>query len=251
MACSLAYAQPIMCRRACLRQVLQLLACSSIVASFTTSWATPGPSPATGSRPYQYQRPFLTPTPLMAHAEPDDGAAKSAPSTSSISRSTNYTMQVSYEGQSCSISVQPGETILAALERSSNTSSLCLPEMPADCRRGNCLTCTASHHPDSQKENIWRGEDGLAPCMSQCVSEKGYVLTCSSSIRGNGVHLNLGENHQVWDDVYRMRVQNEDSQRIAREAKARVIRKYAERNQIEWTEETEEVFRSTGTRDIK
>jgi hypothetical protein len=184
---------------------------------------------------------------MAAQAEPDDSAGKRTPNTSSINSSTNYTMQVSYEGQSCSISVQPGETILAALERSSNTSTLCLPEMPADCRRGNCLTCTASHRPDSQKENIWRGEDGLAPCMSQCVSEKGYVLTCSSSIHGNGVHLELGENHQVWDDVYRVRVQDEDAQRVAREAMARVIRKAAERNVEEWTEETEEVFRSTGT----
>jgi hypothetical protein len=91
--------------------------------------------------------------------------------------------------------------------------------------------------------------------MSQCVSEKGYVLTCSSSIHGNGVHLELGENHQVWDDMYRMRVQDEDARRIAREAMARVIRKAAERNVEEWTEETEEVFRSTGTgtgtRDVK
>jgi hypothetical protein len=187
----------------------------------------------------------------MAQAEPDNSIAKSTPNTNSINSSTNYTMQVSYEGQSCSISVQPGETILAALERSSNTSTLCLPEMPADCRRGNCLTCTASHRPDSQKENIWRGEDGLAPYMSKCVSGKGYVLTCSSSIHGNGVHLELGENHQVWDDMYRTRVQDEDSQRIAREAKAHVIRKAAERNVVEWTEETEEVFRSTGTRDMK
>jgi hypothetical protein len=247
MACSLASAPPLTtCRRVCLRQVLQLLLCSSIVTSFTAQLATPGhcPSPAAGSRSFQYQRPFLTS--LLAVAEPDDSDAKITLSSSSISSSTNYTMQVSYEGQSCTISVQPGETILAALERSANTSSLCLPEMPADCRRGNCLTCTASHHPDSQKENIWRGEDGLAPCMSQCVAEKGYVLTCSSSIHGNGVHLELGENHQLWDDVYRVRIQDEESQRIGREAMARVIRKAAERNVDQWTEDTEEVY----TRDM-
>jgi hypothetical protein len=80
---------------------------------------------------------------------------------------------------------------------------------------------------------------------------KGYVLT-AASIHGNG-GLELGENHQVWDDMYRVRVQDEEAQRIAREAMARVIRKAAERNVEEWTEETEEVFRSTGTgtRDTK
>jgi hypothetical protein len=81
--------------------------------------------------------------------------------------------------------------------------------------------------------------------MSHCVAEKGYVLTCSSSIHGNGVHLKLGENHMVWDDVYRARVQDEESQRIAREAMARVIRKSAERNVDQWAKETEEVFRNT------
>jgi ferredoxin len=234
-----------MFRLACflLPVVLQLLLGSSMVASFSTQTFSSPASTGThmNTRRHhtrtQYRRsPFLT-----LHAEPHDN--DSASSSTPTPNSSNYTLQVSYEGQSCQVVVQPGETILAALERSGIvTSSLCLPDMPSDCRKGNCLTCAASHHSDSQKENLVRGEDGLAPAMSQHVAKEGYVLTCSSYLTGSGVHLTLGENHQVWEDVYKLRLEDE---RLALETMARIIRRNAEQNVEKWAKETEEVLRNT------
>jgi ferredoxin len=160
--------------------------------------------------------------------------------------SSSYSLRVSYEGQSCEIAVQPGETVLAALERSGAPRTLCLPDVPADCRRGNCLTCTAQHSSNSRSENLRRGQDGLSPSISSLVEEKGYVLTCSSCISGDGVHLQLGENHGVWEDVYSLRLQDDETRILAREAMARVIRRAAERNVEQWAKETEEVLRNTG-----
>jgi ferredoxin len=153
---------------------------------------------------------------------------------------------VSFEGRSCQVQVQSGETILAALERSGIAQTLCLPEMPADCRRGNCMTCTAHHGPTSAWNDLERAEDGLSPELSAHVAERGYVLTCSSYLAGNGVVLELGENGSVWLDVFGVRLQDESVQAIARAAVAKTIRHHAERNVEEWTEETEVVFQKSG-----
>jgi len=133
------------------------------------------------------------------------------------------------------------------MERSGVASVLGLPgDMPSDCRRGNCLTCSALHSADSVTANLRRGEDGLAPSLSERAATRGFVLTCSSYLSGDGVHLELGENHRVWDEMYRKRLEeSEDTQRIAREAVARVMRRGAERNVLEWAKETEEALRKS------
>jgi hypothetical protein len=74
------------------------------------------------------------------------------------------------------------------------------------------------------------------------VAKEGYVLTCSSYLTGSGVHLTLGENHQVWEDVYKLRLEDE---RLALETMARIIRRNAEQNVEKWAKETEEVLRNT------
>jgi len=163
-----------------------------------------------------------------------------------MTASKEHLLTVSYEDRSCEVPVQPGETILAALERSGVSRDLCLPEMPSDCRRGNCMTCTAQHLLGSKTSNLVRGEDGLSPELSKQVAERGYVLTCSSYIEGDGVQLKLGENNQAWNAMYRLRLQEEETQRVARAAMARVIRKSAERNLDEWAKETEEIYEKSG-----
>lgn len=157
-----------------------------------------------------------------------------------------HSLTVSYDGRSCEVTVEPGETILAALERSGVARELCLPEMPSDCRRGNCLTCTAQHLSGSKTTSLIRGEDGLSPELSKQVADRGCVLTCSSYIEGEGVELKLGENNQAWNDLYRLRLNEEETQRVAREAMARVIRRSAERNINEWAKETEDIYEKSG-----
>lgn len=166
-----------------------------------------------------------------------------------VAEVTSYPVTVSFDGSSCVIDVQLGESILAAMERHGRVAeTLGLPEMPADCRRGNCMTCAARHASDSNPTSLERGEDGLAPSLSRHVkkSKSAYVLTCSSFVKGDGVHLELAENDRIWNDLYRRRLESEDTRRVGREAMARVIRKHAERNRELWTEETEEMLRKSG-----
>lgn len=158
-----------------------------------------------------------------------------------------FQLKVTYDGMTCNLDIGKDETILAALERSELvTRGLSLPELPSDCRRGNCMTCAAQHHEESKSDNLDQRENGLTPTVAEALREKGLVLTCSSFVLGNGVHLELGENDQAWQEVYRARLEDEDTQRVAREAMARVIRRTAEKNVDSWKEETEEVYERSG-----
>ena len=159
-----------------------------------------------------------------------------------------HTLQVAYEGISAEVPVRPGETILSALERSGVPRRLCLPEMPSDCRRGSCLTCAATHASGSEISSLQRGEDGLTPCLSEKMKGLNYVMTCSSTVSGDGVKLELGKNHQAWEDIHRSRLEDDEIQQIAQEAMALTIRKFAERNVQRWTQETEEILRQSGNR---
>lgn len=195
---------------------------------------------------------------------------------------TGIPIVISHEGRSCEIRVRPQETILAALERHAQLlqSQLpSLPEMPSDCRRGNCLTCAASF---SYQQNITRMQmdtaepkttqakvvamDGLSPAISRLVMEKGYILTCCSYIptpdtaflssssvveeqNATLLHLHLGENHALWQEVYASpgRFTTAEAQLAARSAMARVIRRSSERNVPAWTQKTEQILQRTPT----
>jgi ferredoxin len=164
---------------------------------------------------------------------------------SSTTQNGEYSLQVSYEGRSCKTTIRPGESILAALERTRAADQLAMPDMPFDCRRGNCLTCVGMHEPHSHTGNLVRGENGLSPFMSQQAEKRGYILTCSSTIVGDGVKLRIGANHQAWEELYRGRLEEEESQLTGREAMAKVIRLNAERNVERWADETEEILRKS------
>mmetsp|Transcript_37878 Transcript_37878/g.55810 ORF Transcript_37878/g.55810 Transcript_37878/m.55810 type:complete len:265 (-) Transcript_37878:405-1199(-) len=148
-----------------------------------------------------------------------------------------YPVTVSYDGLTCDIIVQSGETILAALERNGVSDLLCLTTVPHECRRGNCLTCTGAHREGSNTSNLVRGEDGLAPKVSK--DAKGFVLTCSSYVVGEGVKLDLGLNHEAWDELYSDRLKGDDADRIGLEAIAKLHRLTAENNIQKWREELE------------
>lgn len=166
-------------------------------------------------------------------------------STSSDSNEKEFSVQVTYEGRSCEIHVRPYETLLAAMERSGAADRLCLPSLPSDCRRGNCLTCSARHVEGSKEDSLARGEDGLSPHMSREVKKAGYLLTCSSFVVGDSLKVQLGEKEEVWENMYRERLEDERAVHIGRVAKARVIRRAAESNVPKWTKQTEEVLDQT------
>ena len=191
-------------------------------------------------------------------------SSPSTPSSSSITPTQNqqqsYNVKVSYEGRTCSVDINEGESVLNAMERSPEVARrLGLPGggMPSDCRRGNCMTCSAVHRDDSETGNLKQGGNGLTPAVSKRMlasptaassappPQQQYVLTCSSYVEGEGVHLELGECDSAWIEAYKASLESDETRRIARESVARAIRKGAERNVGEWAERTEEVLRKT------
>lgn len=157
----------------------------------------------------------------------------------------SYTVKVQYEGNSCDIEVRTTETILDALERWGAADTLALPEMPSDCRRGNCMTCSAKV-TDNHDSLIVKSDDGLSPEISQQLIKSGYVLICSSYVQGDGLTLELGQNHKIWDIVYRQRFESESTRTAARAALARLLRRTAENNVEKWTREVEAILEKSG-----
>jgi ferredoxin len=159
-----------------------------------------------------------------------------------------YMVEVIYEGLSCKVPIRGNETILSGLERNQVPDRLGLPELPAQCRRGNCLTCVGRHTPTSQINSLQRTEegDGLSPELSRQVSKLGYVLACNSHVVGDGVQLVLGENHAAWEDLYVHRLTHESTQYVARSAMAKTIRYYDERHPQQWKVETETILQKSG-----
>mmetsp|Transcript_3702 Transcript_3702/g.8352 ORF Transcript_3702/g.8352 Transcript_3702/m.8352 type:complete len:233 (+) Transcript_3702:106-804(+) len=154
-----------------------------------------------------------------------------------------HKVEVSYEGRTINVAVRPNETILMALERTGAADELCVSSFPQDCRRGNCLTCTGRiKEGTASSANLVRGEDGLAPHVSKDLARKGYVLTCSSFVVGEGLKVELGQNADVWEDTYRKRYENSDSEKVGMHAQAKLLRLVAEGDVPKWTKETEETL---------
>jgi hypothetical protein len=107
------------------------------------------------------------------------------------------------------------------------------------------LTCVGTHATESNESSIVHGEDGLSPHISKQARKRGYILTCSSYVVGDGVKLQIGDNNKAWDYLFRERLEEESTQLAGREAMAKVIRISAERNVVDWAKETEEVLRKT------
>lgn len=171
-----------------------------------------------------------------------------------------YQFVVTYEGRSCEVDAYPDETILNAMERNSVMDKLCLPNMPADCRRGNCMTCagrilTGSLEGDGDEgkdsdaaktdQLVQRGDDGLAPYASGILQSSDYILLCSSSITGDGVRIELGENSRLWEQMYKTRFVDDDAEKTKHHTVAKLLRLRAESDVPRWTAETEEVLEKT------
>jgi len=160
-----------------------------------------------------------------------------------------YTITLHYEDSSCDIQARSDETILMALERNQlSLQRLGLPNsmIPSDCRRGNCLTCTGTHASVSSRlasgTAVVCDGDGLSPHMSRTIQEKGYILTCSTRVVGEGLQLNLGENHNVWKDVFQDRLEEEPTQNTKWAAMARSKRRSDELNKDRWEKEMEKLL---------
>lgn len=161
--------------------------------------------------------------------------------------STEFFVQVQFEDFSSTdtISVRQGESLLSALERAASSQGW--SEVPSDCRRGNCLTCTAKHSDTSVKEHVEPlTEDGLSPSLSingnDNSGDDSFFLTCRSTVTGPGVELSVGQNSAVWNHMYKTRFANDSTRQATDAALARVWRKAAESDPERWRQQTEAVW---------
>ena len=171
------------------------------------------------------------------------GRGRDAESERYPSTRTEYLVRVQFEDfdTTDTITVQEGESILSALERAASAQGW--SEIPSDCRRGNCLTCTARHGERSNVEHVQPlTEDGLSPALSINSiddDDENFFLTCRSTVTGPGVEVQVGQNSIVWKHMYKTRFEDESTRQATDAALARVLRKAAERFPKEWREKTE------------
>ena len=164
----------------------------------------------------------------------------------------SHPVQIHHQGLTATIHVKENESILQALERQSSSSSstpnnkststaLGLSSIPHECRRGNCLTCASrllsDHHESNIQPNI---NHGLSPRIGNDLTKNGFILTCCSYITGPGVTLELEQNEEVWDRVYRSRFDN--LHQLGMEVRARQLRRVDESNVGGWKERMEKLF---------
>ena len=210
---------------------------------YPSRYSSSSSSSSTGSK-------SISPTIIYTHQEKEGSSA--APSMSLEDTTTSYPLHVIHQGHKTTINVNRDEPILQALERQSTSSdqlSLALSNIPHECRRGNCLTCASKIASDSntnvQQEDInlvANIDNGLSPTIASELTKSGYVLTCCSYVTGPGVVLELDQNNEVWDAVYRQRLTDGDTKQVALEAQARLLRRVDEENVGRWKNKMEKVW---------
>ena len=152
-----------------------------------------------------------------------------------IDEDDGYDVQIYHQGIQYTIFVRRNESILEALER--QTILVPLSHIPHECRRGNCLTCSAkvrspkkTNTRDSHANILANVDNGLSPMVSSELAKSDYILPCSSYITGSGVVLELDQNDKAWDLIYRKRIHNIDTERLVLEAQAKLLRSVDEDN---------------------
>lgn len=155
-------------------------------------------------------------------------------------RAKGHVVEVSHEGRTASVFVQPHETILMALER--NRSTLSMSSLPFDCQRGNCLTCSGLVKEGSS--SIVLGDDGLAPAVGDNLRKKGFVLTCSSYVVGEGAKIELGQNDAAWTETYQTQPES-GMPDMGNAAAAKALRLAAEKDVPKWARDTEKTLKKS------
>lgn len=152
------------------------------------------------------------------------------------SDASEHTLKITHQEMVTTIPIHPSETILQALERSRAHDILSLPSLPHDCRRGNCLTCSARVMP-SAASSVQVQNDGLAPSVKKKILENGMIPTCSTYVTGD-VDLEIGVADVVWKKIWE---DEDDGVALRREASAKAIRLNDEQNIHLWKRKMEKL----------
>ena len=105
---------------------------------------------------------------------------------------------------------------------------------PLDCRRGNCLSCSARLAPDSSLNFRVRGETFL--CKD--AQKAGYVLLCCTHPIGPGLKLELEKMDEVAHIQYYEQYQGRPH-KLGMASSALAMRHWAEDNLERWRADTE------------
>ena len=155
-----------------------------------------------------------------------------------------FNIKITHQNKTATIPIRSDEPILQALERHNLQDTLSLPSLPQDCRRGNCLTCSGRLLCGDLSQDIKLVNDGLSPSMSQKIQKQNIVLTCSSYVKTEGVHLEIGICDDAWREVYGSSNPWEDAEgeRIKTDAVAKAMRVKDEKSLNRWALRTEKSF---------
>lgn len=159
-----------------------------------------------------------------------------------LSQIKSYSVKLTHQSKTINVQIPSNQTILQALESQNVKDALSLPDLPQDCRRGNCLTC--SSRILQNKKGVVLQNDGLSPSMAQRIENENIVLTCSSFVKEEGIHLELGVCDDVWREMYGSSVPYEDleGERIVQDAVAKAMRLAGEKNFNKWVVTTEKML---------
>lgn len=151
----------------------------------------------------------------------------------------SYSVKLTHQSKTISVQIPSNQTILQALEQQNVKDLLSLPDLPQDCRRGNCLTCSAK----IKSGKVSLQNDGLSPSMAQRIQKENLVLTCSSFIEQD-THLELGVCDDVWREMYGSSVPYEDleGEQIVQDAVAKAMRVAGEKNFNKWVVTAEKML---------
>jgi ferredoxin len=161
-----------------------------------------------------------------------------------------FTIKVTHQNKTMTIPISPDEPILQALEKQDLQDKLSLHSLPQDCRRGNCLTCSGRILSGNAKD-ILMDDDGLTPSMSDRISKKNLVLTCSSYVKSDGIHLELGVCDDAWRELWggSQPWVDEEGEIIRNDAVARAIRMNDEKSLNRWILKTEKMLSKVDVED--
>mmetsp|Transcript_5482 Transcript_5482/g.8759 ORF Transcript_5482/g.8759 Transcript_5482/m.8759 type:complete len:184 (-) Transcript_5482:9-560(-) len=96
---------------------------------------------------------------------------------------------IGVDGEKKTVQMGDGDTILDSLENANI-------EAPHSCRTGLCTDCAAF---------VKAGLNNIkldAAVLDPAVSARGFILTCSSSVVGPGVEMELGKHEEMYDAQY-------------------------------------------------
>jgi hypothetical protein len=113
---------------------------------------------------------------------------------------------------------------------------------PSECRRGNCLSCTAKLAPGSSANLVT--DEGTFLCAEAV--EQGYVLLCSSYATGPGLVLELEKMSEACQVQYYDRFTTPKAENLRASASAQAVTGWAVRNPAEWKEATAGQFEDGG-----